>query len=124
MEGITFSLMNILEVIEGFGIHVESLRFTNQAASSTFWRQMIADVTGKPVLYTDVPQASSFGIMMLALVNQGYYKDIKEACKKLINIKVKQEPNQELHQKYLEYYNLYKKLYHDLKRNFQSLQKI
>ena len=58
---------------------------------------------------------------ILAGVGAGLYPSVEEACDKLIKKNKTQEPIKENHDAYMGYYELYKKLYCDLKEDFKTL---
>ncbi len=49
-------------------------------ARSAFWRQMLADVFGKPVVTLETQEGSAYGAAILALVGTGVFDSVTEAC--------------------------------------------
>jgi xylulokinase len=49
-------------------------------ARSPLWRQILADVTGKPILRAEVTEASALGAAMLAAWGAGWYPDLASAA--------------------------------------------
>lgn len=79
-------------------------------AKSYLWRQIIADVTRKPVLAPQIFEAASLGVAILASVGIGAFKSIRETAKGWVKIGDKQEPNCERAEQYEDSYRLYRDL--------------
>src|SRR5450631_714866 len=67
IEGVSFSLADCLEIIEGMGVAVESVRVSGGGAQSAFWRQMLADIFAKKVVTLETQEGSAHGAALLAL---------------------------------------------------------
>jgi xylulokinase len=52
MEGVAFSLRDSLEIMVGLGTSPVQIRATGGGAKSAFWRQLLADVLGRPIVRT------------------------------------------------------------------------
>ena len=59
---------------------VEQFIVVGGGARSPLWRQIIADVTGKPVYPVEVAEASSLGAGILAAAGSGLFPGVKEAA--------------------------------------------
>ena len=84
LEGVSYSQKDCLDIIEGMGVTVESVRVSGGGARSPFWRQMLADVFGKPVVTLATQEGSAYGAALLALVGTGAYSSVPEVCKAVI----------------------------------------
>ena len=80
LEGVAYSQMDCLEILEGLGAKVASVRLSGGGAKSPFWRQMFADVFGKRVVTLETQEGSAYGAALLAAVGTGEYADVPEAC--------------------------------------------
>lgn len=78
LEGIAFSLRDGLEALEATGIHAGELRLAGGGSRDPRWRQMIADVLGKPLLAVANPAASARGAALLAGVASGAFPSLDE----------------------------------------------
>lgn len=101
LEGITFGLRDSLEIIKKSGINVESATLCGGAAKSKIWREIAASILNVRIDIPEVEEGPAFGSAILAMVADGQYETIKEACSKLVSIKESVYPNQ----KYVEEYN-------------------
>jgi xylulokinase len=121
LEGVAFSLRDILATIEELGVGIEQLRIANGGADSSLWRQIIADVTGKPLYFTGVEESASFGSMILGAVYLQIYSSIEQACQRLVKPRRVHQPNLELSRKYTALFRTYRKIYQSLSPEFDSI---
>jgi xylulokinase len=80
IEGVSYSQRDGLDIIEGLGVAIRSVRASGGGANSPFWRQILADVFDKPVVTLASQEGSAFGAALLALVGTGEYATVAEAC--------------------------------------------
>jgi len=81
VEGVSYSQQDGLEIIEGLGVPVESVRASGGGANSPFWRQILADVFAKRVVTLASQEGSAYGAALLALVATGAFSTVEEACR-------------------------------------------
>src|SRR5262249_6030171 len=80
IEGVSFSQRDCLDIVEGLGVAVSSVRGSGGGARSPFWRQILADVFGKRVSTLQTQEGSAYGAALLAMVGTGEYGSVAEAC--------------------------------------------
>ena len=124
LEGVAFGLMNSLELMMELGIKPREVRILGGGSRSKLWRKIIADVFGVGVYTLEVDEGSSYGAAILASVGAGLYKSVKDAVDSVIKRKEFIEPDMELHERYKPYYEIYNRLYRDLRKEFRELAKI
>ena len=110
MEAVCFIVRRNIEVIEGMGVPVTEIRALGGGARSAIWKQIEADVTGRPVLTTNNEEAATLGAAILAGKATGLYSSVPEAVAQMVQIKARFEPNLEN----LSIYNRAFKTYVDL----------
>lgn len=115
MEGVTYEMLLNIEKLKEAGIEIKELRATGGGAKSTVWLQMKSDILNIPVISLGASQSGTLGCVMLAGVACGIYKDIWEARNILLKIGKTYYPRKEKHEKYMNYYKKYKKLYEVIK---------
>lgn len=120
MESVAFMLKNNLTIIEELGIEVEEIRSLGGAAKSDLWNQIKADVTQKSLVTLNNPEAACLGAAILAGTATGIFVSIKEACKKMISVEKRFEPDLTNRKIYERTYGIYLKLYENLRELFQS----
>ena len=72
---------------------------------------MKADMLGLPVIALSTVDAGTVGSAMLTGIAIGMFKDLEEAAGKMIEKIKKYEPRAEYHEKYMEVFERYEKLY-------------
>ena len=111
LEGVSFSQKDCLDIIEGMGVQVESVRVSGGGARSAFWRQMLANVFAKRVVTLETQEGSAYGAALLALVGAGVYSSVPEVCRAVIHEVDSVSPQPEAAQVYAAGHPVYKSLY-------------
>ncbi|HLO16245.1 MAG TPA: FGGY family carbohydrate kinase [Anaerolineales bacterium] len=111
MESVGFIVRRNIEVIEALGVPVNEVRALGGGARSRIWKQIEADIIGRPVLTTTNEEAATLGAAILAGKAVGLYSSVEEATEKMIQIKERFEPTPENCAIYVEAFNTYIKLY-------------
>lgn len=119
MEGVTFSLRDCLELIEGLGIAVDEVRLSGGGARSPLWRQMQADVFDRRAAVVSSREGPAFGAALLAGVGTGVYPSVEEACRATIRTKERVEPGED-RPAYERAYQVYRRLYPALRELFTA----
>jgi len=103
MEGVVYSLRDSLDLMEQLGVPVTEIRATGGGSHSRLWRQMQADVFGRPVHRVDNEEGPAFGAALLAGVAGSVYADVSEACSVIRmhpDVEVPDLDRQRLYQRY------------------------
>jgi xylulokinase len=79
-EGVAFSIRAALEALEGLGVEAAEPRVTGGGSVAGEWRQLLADVLGRPLAGVDAPAASARGAALLAGVAAGLWSSGREAA--------------------------------------------
>lgn len=120
LEGITFGLRDSLELMKESFVEVNELRVNGGGARSAFWRQMIADIFGYPVVTVNSTDGPAYGAAVMA-ASGVLNEDISSLCNRWIKIVERTEPNPDNQQKYEAYYKIYRSLYPTLKDSLHQL---
>ena len=121
MEGVTFSLRDILVRVRELGANVKTARIIGGGAKSPLWCQLTADILNLRVEKIQASEGPAFGAAILAMVGAGIYKTVEEACENLIAINEVFEPNQEKANAYNARYEIFTNLYSALKGSFDVI---
>ena len=78
-EGVAFALRDGLKALEEAGIAAEVLRLAGGGTLQPAWRQLLADVLGKPLHAAAVPAASARGAAILAGLAVGIFSGAEAA---------------------------------------------
>ncbi len=113
VEGISFSLLQILEEIEKINIAIDKIYVNGIITQSEWWMQLLADMFGKTILLSDSTDASAMGAAFMGMYATGMIKNLSEVKSFLKTIK-RFEANDGVHQLYKQQYKVYKSLYPSL----------
>ena len=118
MEGVTFSLKQVVELMSA-SIKPEKVYLSGGGASSELWKQMAADIFELPV-YTmsAAKEGGAYGAVLVAGVGAGIWKDLGEAIEVLSEDEKFYTPNPAVIPAYRKAYEKYKLLYHANKQIF------
>ncbi|UUZ79984.1 xylulokinase [Paenibacillus sp. P26] len=120
LEGITFGLRDSMELVKASGIEIRELRVNGGGARSPFWRQMIANIFGLPVVTVNSTDGPAYGAAVM--VASGVLgKEIPALCEEWIRIVDRVEPQTDNVERYENYYRIYRTLYGTLKDTFHQL---
>ena len=122
MEAVGFIVRRNIEVIEGLGVSVNEVRALGGGARSRIWKQMEADIIGRPVLTTTNEEAATLGAAILAGKAVGLYSSVEEAAEEMIQIKERFEPASVNRAIYDDTFGTYIKLYEALCPLFETRQ--
>ncbi len=123
MEGVTLGLRYGAEVLERNGLVPKEIRLIGGGAKSAIWRQMVADVFGKPVVSPVTTEAGALGAALQAIwcycQAQGDKITIDEICDSYVQLNPDSrcEPNMNNQHLYTEIYSNYL----DLEKRLQQL---
>lgn len=123
LEGVAYSLYDCFQVVREMGRDASEIRLIGGGAKSTLWCQIISDVFGLPVIRPENDD-SSFGSALLAGVGVGLFQDEIRAVRQCNRINKNYTPNMANHQKYQEFYSLYKEIVTGNAPMWEKLKKI
>lgn len=121
IEGVSYSLLDCMEIIKDTGMNPTNVMVSGGGGKSELWRQILADMFNCKVSTNKSSEGPALGVALLAGVGTGVYKDIDEACSIAISENSVQFPKEENSLVYKRYYEIYKKIYNDLKGTFELL---
>ncbi len=124
MEGVVYSLRDCLEIINEMGVNVSEVRASGGGGKSELWRKMQADIFGTDITTIKSSEGPALGVALLAGVGTGIYSNINEACDAVIKENTRQASDMELNARYSKFYDIYKRLYNSLKKDFTDLAAI
>lgn len=95
LEGVSFAMGQILDLVRGIGVPVETVRLGGGGAKSELWRQLIADVAGCPVELPTSEEGPALGVALMAGVGTGVWPTVEAACAATIKVSERREPGPE-----------------------------
>jgi xylulokinase len=120
MEGVAFALRQIIEVMEEQGVAFNTLIASGNGLSSPLWRQIAADVLGKPLVTASGGERAGIGAAMLGGIAAGIYTDYHQARRIVPPVGTATEPDQKRAAFYSERYAQFRKLYPLLRESMHS----
>ncbi|MBI3665554.1 MAG: xylulokinase, partial [Acidobacteria bacterium] len=124
LEGVSYSLKDCLEIIEELGITVKAVRASGGGARSPFWRQMLADIFGKPIATLETQEGSAYGVALLAMVGMGLFSSVQEACRATIKEVSRVVPQPAAAAAYARRYPIFRSLYPALRDSFRAIANV
>ncbi len=121
MEGVVYALRDSLEIIRSLNVPVKQIRASGGGSKNPLWRQMQADIFGQKVVTLQAEQGPAFGVALLAMVGDGVYKNINEACEATIQIASETAVNRKATKVYDQLFPVYQRQYARLKDTFAEL---
>ncbi len=121
MEGVSYSLYDCVEILRGMHALPQEMQVCGGGGKSAFWRQMLADVFGMPVIRSSSDEGPALGAAILAMVGAGFYPDVRTACDSVIAERDRTLPDAAAHTEYRKFYEIYTSLYGSLKDGFARL---
>ncbi len=122
IESVSLMIRHNLEVMNDKGIEVKVIHILGGASKNNLWNQILADVTGLPVVTLMNTENSVMGACLLASIGIGVYKDIESACHASVKINSRFEPNLLNHELYNGVYKKYVHLYASLEDYWKMLK--
>lgn len=119
-EGVSQSLRDCLELIEGLGCPAHQVRMAGGGARSPIWRQIQADVFARPVRAMAGSEGPARGAAILAAVGAGAYASVAEACAAIVTAGEEARPGPDAVAAYIEQGDVYRALYRALRPVFRQ----
>ena len=123
MEGICFTLYQILQKLESIHGPVTDIHVSGGFVRSSFWLQLMADTTGKKIKVTDMTDASAIGAAYLGMYATKFIKGLSDT-KRFTQVCKIYEPDPAGKKIYAELFTLFNSLYPKLKEDFVVLSRL
>lgn len=123
MEGVSFTLAQLVNKLEKTYSPIKSINVSGGFVQSSFWVQLIANVTGKKINVTEMADASAMGAAYLGMFGTGHLKDLS-AVKEFVKVTRVFEPDPATHENYVQLSVFFDSLYPRLKDDFAILSRL
>lgn len=112
LEGVAFSLRDTFTLFAELNIPVKDIRLGGGGARGPLWRQIQADVYGRPVELLEAEEGGAFGAALLAGTGVGAWPSVEIACASTIHIAETIPPRhaEAMNQAYRNYRKIYSAL--------------
>ncbi len=91
LEGVAFAYRDVLDDFVAMGYAITELHISGGGAASHLWRQILADVLQRPLVYDSAD--STLGAAMVAAIGVGYYADCGAAIRAMVHPGIWTEPD-------------------------------
>jgi xylulokinase len=122
LEGVVFSLRDTFEIFREMKVPVESVRLGGGGARSPLWRQIQADIYGRPVGSLEAEEGAAFGAALLSGVGAGIWPSVDDACAQAVHVASETEPDPAAARLLDRQYAAYRALYPALKGVLERLR--
>ncbi len=117
LEGIAFEQSLTIHALEReLGTHVREFVVIGGGAASDLWCHILADVTGKTLLFPATTEASALGAGIAAAVGMHWYPTFGAAAEAMTAVRRTILPDPANQKRYQQMFGVYKKLYPSLRR--------
>lgn len=123
LEGICFSLLQVVKAMERSGQPVQSIYANGGFIQSSLWLQVLSDILDKKIYVSYAADASAMGAVFLGMRFTGELGDWSE-IKKLVKVDQEFLPVPGNHEVYMKNFAIYEQLYGKLKDDFQRIDRI
>jgi ribulose kinase len=110
-EGICYGTAHILRFMADAGFEVKEFVAAGGFTKSRPLMQLHSDVSGVPIIFTEVADAAILGGAILAAKGSGQFDSIPEAAHAMVHETDRIEPDQQLHEDYKFYVDAYADTY-------------
>ena len=122
LEGVTFGMADQVRIMaDEMGIAMKTIRLGGGGAKSPVWRQLQADIYGRPVATVNAEEGPAYGVALLAGVGTGVWRSVPEACRAAIGETERRTPQRKMSTHYKQKHGTYTRLYHALAPEFAGL---
>ena len=110
LEGVAYQVRTNLAVTEEVGGPVGKVILFGGGARSALWREILGDVLGRPIAWTQTVETAALGAAMLAGVGCGAFADLAEARDRMLPAVTWRQPRSENVAIYTEKYAEYRRV--------------
>ncbi len=111
LEGVSYEIRTNVEVMHELGLPSREFRVTGGAARSETWMQIQANILRKPVIRTQMEEATAIGAAILAFRGVGIFKSVAKAAEEMVKTLPPLMPTKDTLEVYQKGYNKFKELY-------------
>jgi len=115
IEGVSYSLKDVVGLLEGAGIRLADVRVTGGGTKSRLWLRIIASLLNVDVKRLSVDEGPAFGAAIIAAVGVGARAGLIEATREFVQVGDVVKPDESYKKEYEKWYPIYRELYPSLK---------
>lgn len=111
MEGVTFSLNQIIDVFRQNGKDITTIVSTGGGSKSSVWLHMQANIFDAEIVKLSSEQGPGLGAAMLAAYGCDWFNSLQECGNTFLNVEATFLPNQANTEEYKELFKIYQSVY-------------
>lgn len=120
LEGVSYRMYSVYEAIKDLISEPKDLRIAGGFTRSNLWCQIMADIFGRPLKISAVPEVSSLGAALMAMWGLGYVESFTDV-NKMVRIEREFIPDKSNEIVYRQLYALYQQIYQALEQQFKAI---
>jgi ribulose kinase len=120
MEGVVFGVKRGLENFAENGSPVKQLMILGGAAKSVVWSEMIADVTGIPIVRLNQADICAVGAGMIAALGAGWFDSYESAAKAITKVDYLYHPNEANQEYYTRKYAQFRRMWDFMQQYYEE----
>jgi sugar (pentulose or hexulose) kinase len=125
LESVGYATRSVTEIAEKkYGATFSRVRLYGGGAKSRIWRQIMADIFGKPVLIPKETEVGSLGLAYTASVGIGWYKSLEEIGVRPNPIVETVQPNKDSSKIYQSIFEIYQQLDQNMLEIYEMTRKL
>lgn len=102
LEGVAMQIQENIEVMEGLGLAIDTVRIVGGGAKSALWTEIIGDVLGKRQVRIAQSEVGTLGAAMLAGLGVGLFRTVDDALREMAPAGAPQGFDPDRHRAYRE----------------------
>ena len=122
VEGISFALADLVDVLVDLGLEIGEVRVAGGGARSRTWLGILASILCRPVVATTTPDASGYGAALLAMSGLSG-RPVPELCKAWVAVGEPALPDPTVADVYARNHEIYRELYPATRSLMHALSK-
>ncbi|MCU5746280.1 xylulokinase [Staphylococcus sp. SQ8-PEA] len=111
LEGITYSLYDSISYLRQTGKSITEIISIGGGAQSQFWLQLQADIFNSTIKSLRNAEGPSMGAAMIAAYGLGWFNSLDECVQQFIEYGETYRPDEERHERYQQFYDVYRDIY-------------
>ena len=111
IEGVTYYLLECVELLPPTGIDIKEYRAAGGGSKSDAWLQMTADILQRPLERPTVTEAGALGAAIIAGVGRGVFSSYEAGVEAMVSLERTFEPDPQMYTVYARRFVKYKRLW-------------
>lgn len=124
LEGATFAMGDVVNLLRDRGVKPREIRLSGGGARSQFWRQLQADIYGVKCTTINSEEGPAYGAALLAGTGTGTFNNVADACRAGIEVTRTVKPDAKSRKHYARLHKQFDRLYPALREDFRRIAEL